>query len=331
MVTIKIKILNSIKPIVKNSKFVQIDRKALVDFAEKIAKKHLPEWNYTLQFKGNLEDTIQYYFFLDSINFCFWAEKGKEKWKYKKEHKLLDGYYAFSYAIRKAIERNSRLLDANYLSKISFKEFSEIFNGKGELKLLKERHKIIRDNFKILSKKYNGQALNIFKRAEFDANKIVDILLKDFPSFRDNVDFNGKKIYFLKRAQLFSRKIYFFKRAQIFVSDLSYACPNLKLKNLSDLTIFADYKLPQLLQEYKVLKYNKKLSDKIKDEKLIKNGSQEEIEIRANTVYSCEMLLQELNKMGKKMNSQDLDWMLWEFAEKKKFKTPYHKTISTFY
>lgn len=208
------------------------------------------------------EETIQYYFFLDSINFCFWNKKDKARWEFKKGGQWIHGYYAYSYAIKKAFLKDKRLLDAFYLSNISFPEFSKIFQSRGELLLLKERHKIIQENFKILQNKYQGKAINLIRAAKNDVNALVNLIIRDFPNFRDWTELKKHRVYFLKRAQLFVSDIYYALRGKGF----GY------FKNMEDLTIFADYKLPQLLESEGVLIYDKKLRNKIKTQELIKKA-----------------------------------------------------------
>jgi hypothetical protein len=317
----KEKIMTSLDLVIKNSSSVRIDASKITFLARKLEKYPVPGWDNILQFLGNPEETTQYYFFLDSINFCFWNVQGKERWEFKKEGEWMHGYYAFAYAIKNAFLADKKLFDASYLSEITFNDFSQIFKGKGELLLLKERHEIIRENFKILQKKYNGKALNLVMAGEGDVNKLVGLIIKDFPSFRDYSEFKGQKIWFLKRAQLF-------------VSDINYAFLGKNagyFKNMEDLTIFADYKLPQLLEAEGVLVYSEKLKQKIKNYELIEKGSEEEIEIRANTVYVCEMILAELNRLKRNLTSNNLDWILWVLSQESQFLGPYHRTITTNY
>ena len=76
------------------------------------------------------------------------------------------------------------------------------------------------------------------KQANGDAVKLLDIIISAFPSFDDVSTFNGKKIYFYKRAQLLVSDIY-----QLFGGE-GYG----NLINIDQLTACADYKLPQSLR-----------------------------------------------------------------------------------
>jgi len=326
--TIKDRILNSIKPVVEKSKFVSINKENLNKLVEKLKNVPLKNWDNEMQLLGTLEQTLLYYFFLDSINFCFWQEKGKEKWKIEKDGKWIDGYYAFSYAIKKSFLENKKLQSVESIVKISFEDFKRIFQGdfsqtmaQGELLLMEYRYKIVKQNFRILQDKYWGSVKNLVLEANGNVNKLVRLLITDFPSFRDVSEFQNQKVYFLKRAQLFPSDLYHAFLGKNFG----------EFKNIEDLTIFVDYKIPQLLESEGVLVYSEKLKNLIQNEELIKKDSIEEIEIRANTIYACELIVKKLAEIGRNLSPNDLDWLLWSLSKEYKPKMLYHKTITINY
>ena len=318
---VKDKILSSIRPVIEHSEYVSTNLIAVRALAEKIKDISIPKWNNELQLLSSDEETIQYYFFVDSTQGCTWPAKGKERWFFKKDEDWIKGYYAFAYAIKQAILKDKKYLNAEYLSNISLQDFSDIFEGKGELQLLPQRHKALTENFGILKKKYGGQAANLVKNAAKDANVLVFKITSEFPSFDDSALFGGQKVYF-------------WKRAQIFVNDIHFALNGRglgKFQNMSDLTIFADYKLPQLLQFEGVMKYSEELIQKIRAEELLPSGSAEEVEIRAHTIHACELLRDELQNIGKDLTSQQLDWILWNLSQKVSFSLPHHRTATIYY
>lgn len=313
------KIINSLYPIVASPKHVFIDLEKIKEISKKFLSVQVPPWNNELQFVGIPEETMQYYFFLDSINFCFWAPKGEERWQYKIGDEWVSGYYAYSKAIKDAFVKDRRFFDAEYLSNISKQDFETVFTGRNILLLLDERLAIIRENFKILKDKFDGQAINILKQAENDTDKFVELILENFPSFRDIVEKDGVTYNFLKRVQ-------------IFPSDLSFTgIDNLKLSNLNHLTVFADYKLPQILEAFGVLKYSDELNFNIVNEDLIEKGSQKEMELRASSIIAIEKMHEEIIQLGRNITTNELDWILWVEAKATKFAKPHHKTLTTFY
>lgn len=315
------KILASLTPVLEEAEYVRIDTEATQRVAAELLTREVPPWNNDLQFLGTPEETAQYYFFIDSINFCFWAPKGKERWSYAVEGKEIQGYYAFARAVKDAFVRDTRLFDAKYVREISREKFFEIFDGKNELLLLPERHDIIKENFAILDERFGGRALHLLEKANRDVDAFVAGLIEEFPTFRDIATWSGADVYFLKRAQ-------------IFPSDLSFALPDFELArfhNLDHLTVFADYKLPQILEAFGALVYTPQLRQHIANEALLLAGSREEIEIRAHTICAIERIRGSLERQGRTLTTNHVDWMLWVMAKEGELPRPHHKTLTTFY
>ena len=146
-------------------------------------------------------------------------------------------------------------------------------------------------------------------------------ITSEFPTFDDKAVYEGKEVYFWKRAQIFPNDIYFALTGK----GLG------EFGNMADLTVFADYKLPQLLQFHNVLKYNQELVQKLKNKELLPSGSAEEVEIRAHTIHACELLAESLGNHGRKITSQQLDWILWNLSRKMEMTLPHHQTPTIYY
>jgi len=316
------KVLTTTEYAAKNSHFVKINETAIFELARKIAKKPIPSWANIFHFQDEPEKICQYIFLLDSLNFCFWAEKGRKRWTIKNGSKTINGYFALALALKKATKKYP-ILNADYLSKISGKDLADILapaNGQ-PIPLFEKRLSIARQTGGILAGKYNGQALNVVKTAKRSADKLVDLIVNDFPSFRDVTSFNGKKIYILKRAQ-------------ILAGDIWGALDGKGLgafRDIGKLTCFADYKIPQILHYFGAIEYSPKLLKKIKAETLIKAGSREEIEIRAGTIWAVEKIKQALPRQSRKVPAFQIDWILWNMSQKVKMPIPYHKTKTIYY
>ncbi|MCX6789556.1 MAG: queuosine salvage family protein [Candidatus Gribaldobacteria bacterium] len=316
------KVLSTTQYVAEHSHQVKINQAAIERLAEKIKSQPLPTWDTTIHSAGNPQETAQYIFLLDSLNFCFWADKGQPRWTITHGSKQINGYFALALALKKALKRYP-ILDANFLAKISRQDFADIFassNGQ-TIPLFEKRLAITRQTGQVLAKKYNGQASNIVKAAKKSASKLIELLLRDFPSFRDTAVFGGKKIYLLKRAQILTGDIWGALGGQ----GLG------EFKDIDQLTCFADYKIPQILYHFGILEYSPQLLQKIKNENLITAGSSTEVEIRANTIVAVEMLKKELAKLGRNLPSFQIDWILWNMSQKIKMPTPYHKTRTIYY
>jgi hypothetical protein len=258
---------------------------------------------------------LDFLFVVDSLAFCFW---GEPKWKVEYKGNFYDGVWGLLAALRKAIEKEFPILNWEYLANLPENDLREIFKGNVEIPLFKERWNILRENGKILIKKFNGDFERVIEKGKGDALKLLEILVNNFPSFYDSAIYQGKPVFFHKRAQLLVADIYRGKFA--------------KLRNIDQLTGLADYKIPQVLRKFGILKYSLALSEKVDNKILIPTGSEEEIEIRANTIWAIELIKKEIKKKIPDIKSFDIDFYLWFLGQKKSFKDkPYHLTRTIFY
>ena len=101
---------------------------------------------------------------------------------------------------------------------------------------------------------------------------------------------------------------------------------------MEELTVFADYKLPQVLREAGVLRYSPELAKKVDGRVLLPAGGQEEVEIRANTVWAAELVRRSLAEMGVSLRAFELDCILWHMSKREGFEArPHHRVLTIFY
>ena len=107
---------------------------------------------------------------------------------------------------------------------------------------------------------------------------------------------------------------------------------DLRLRDIDRLTAFADYKVPQVLRDLGVLRYRDDLAGAIRRRELIPSGSREEIEIRAATIWGCELLRQALTRQDRDFTAAEVDWLLWNQGQRLPETTePYHRTRTIYY
>ena len=72
-----------------------------------------------------------------------------------------------------------------------------------------------------------------------------------------------------------------------------------------------------------------KLANKIDSYELIEKNSEEEVEIRAATIWSAEIIKQKLQKKYSFVTASHVDSFLWNKSQfKTKEEKPYHRTIT---
>ncbi|MFO8165812.1 MAG: queuosine 5'-phosphate N-glycosylase/hydrolase [Thermodesulfobacteriota bacterium] len=318
------KVLETTRHVAERSQQVTIDKQALANFSRKLIEDgmEIPSWNYEYHFFEGGQETVTYLLVLDSINFCFWPKPGMDKWEVQYQSETLSGYYALAASLKKAIDSGVPIIKADYLAHISIDSLQKIFKGKGALQLMEARAHILNELGAFLIHKYSGEAYRLVETAENSALNLVGLLVKNLPSFRDNADYYGKKIYFYKRAQILAADLY----GTFGGNDWGY------FKDMDKVTAFADYKLPQVLRHVGILQYSPSLGHEIDHGTFLEAGSPEEIEIRANTIWAIELIRQELARSGKGLRAFEIDWILWNLGQQRKFTAkPYHKTVTTFY
>jgi hypothetical protein len=121
----------------------------------------------------------------------------------------------------------------------------------------------------------------------------------------------------------------FYKRAQIVSADLALALggegPG-RFDDLDRLTIFADNLVPHVLRVDGVLALDDDLATRIDGERLIVEGSEEEVELRACAVHAVELLTARTGS-----TAADLDNVLWNRGQGATYKAiprPRCRTVS---
>ncbi|MCK4728352.1 MAG: queuosine salvage family protein [Desulfobacterales bacterium] len=317
-------VLETAKNLAKKSRQVQINKQALGRFSRKVLADEIqvPRWNRLYHFSGSGEATVSYLLVLDSLNFCFWPKPENDTWEIQYQSRRLSGYYALAASLKKAIESGIPITKAEYLAGLSLSELKKILAGRGELQLLEHRLKILNELGQLLLAEYGGEAYKLVESAGMSAVKLARLLAEKLTSFRDVAEYQGHKVFF-------------YKRTQIFAADLYGAFDGKewgKFMDMDKLTAFADYKLPQVLRHLRILRYARFLSQKVDQKIILEPGSPEEVEIRANTIWAVELIRWELDRMGKRLRAFEIDWILWDLGQEPEFKIkPYHRAVTIFY
>ncbi len=334
-----LQVLETTARVAQIARHVKINHGAIERAADVLVSKRIepPAWNYEYHFFDGTARTVNYLFLLDTLNFCFW---GKPKWTIEYKDKTLDGYWALAASLKRAAEENPRVLDADFLANISPDELANILRGKGEIPLFAERWRNVRELGTVLRDRWGGNTARFVESAQGDAARLVQSIAESFSSFNDIAVYHipASPRHRDAASPLLPRSpapVHFFKRAQILVTDLwgSFGGKQWgRFGNLEALTAFADYKLPQILRAWDILKYAPPLARKVDSQIELASGSTEEVEIRAATLWAVEFFRQSLAARGREFMSIQVDWILWE-ASQGRFKglKPYHRAGTVYY
>ena len=308
-------------PVIEENKFVTIDNEKIVEFSTNYTQnkvKHYTDASPVDISMMTKEDKLNFIIIFNSMNFCYWSDPGNAKWTVEYQDKSYDGAFGMITALGKAIENNIPILSPKYLSTITKDDLEEILRGNIQIPLFEERLRNLQQLGNVLIEKYEGKVSNLIEKADKDAIKLVDLFTTEFSMFNDYSMYKENKVLFYKLAQLLTYDIH-----HIFNGE-GYG----ELKNINQLTAFADYKIPQSLRKAGILVYNKELEDKVDNKILIPQHSREEIEIRANAIWAIELIKSNL----KGITSMEIDSYLWAQGQNKSSSDkPYHLTRTRFY
>ena len=314
-------VLRSARQVMERARSVGIDPAAVERVAVRIAAAEIepPEWDRTIHWSGAPEATANYVLVLDALNFSFW---GEPRWLVSRSGQRYNGYWALAAALTNAIEADAPLTDAAFLSRLDAAQLGRLLAGEGPIPLLDERAGNLREVGRVLLERFDGQFAAAIRRAGGSAIRLVELVVENFSSFRDVARYDGTEVRF-------------YKRAQILASDLygSFGGAGLgAFSDLDQLTAFADYKVPQVLELLGVLRYAPALAERIASWQELPAGSPEEVEIRAATIWAAELLRQAALRHGRRLAAFEIDWALWSFGQAlPPASRPYHRTRTIFY
>ncbi len=278
-----------------------------------------PAWNTHYHYDGDERSVAAFILVLDTLNYCFWTEP---RWTFDYHGEMLDGYWALAASLKTAILSGHPALDASFLAQIRREQLAELLGGQGELGLMDQRAAGLRRLGRLALDRRGGDLAALVGSAGGDAIRLVELARDSMPSFRDCAQYDGATVWLLKRAQILAADLY----GALGGTGLG------DLRRIDRLTSFADYKVPQILRQFGILRYSDGLAQLVDSRTTIPAGSRQEVEIRAATVWGVELLLADLAALGVERTAVQLDWLLWEESQKiDREAHPYHRTLTIYY
>ncbi len=310
-------VLETSKFVVDNAKHVKINydkARELIDELLNFDNVHyLAKVPYPV-YDMSTRDLVNFLLIYDSIDFSFW---GDPKWAIEANGKHIDGGMALLHCVFNLFNGYDCIEVYEKLENMTLEEFKEILKGNIDIPLLEERYRIVVEIAKIVNKKMNGSFYDYIKVMCTD-HEIFDTILNNFIGFEDIRTYKGKKVYFYKLAQLLT-------------SDILHVIKNKEHVKVdySNLIGCADYKIPQVMQEFGILQYDAELSSLLDTKTEIKVNSEYEVEIRASMLVVINYIWEQIDKSIARIDINDFIWSKGQ-DKTKKYK-PYHLTRTTSY
>ncbi|KAL2195951.1 hypothetical protein P885DRAFT_78878 [Corynascus similis CBS 632.67] len=278
---------------------------------------------------------VAFVFVMDLLNFSFWSERSEaERFAVEYRGKRWTGYWSLVAALQRALDEGIPITDSHFWQdeeECTLDVLRHVFRSctNEEMPLLAERLACLREAGQVLYEKYQCHAVNLVEAANGSAAGLVNLLARDFKCFRDEHRFQGRR-----------EPVRILKRAQILVADL-WACfegeDYGEFRDIDKITMFADYRVPQILRTLGCISYSPPLETAIQRKQNLPQGGSWEMQLRACSIWCVELLRREIVKKhpGTHINAILLDFFLYDtIKEMEKAGTesvPHHRTRSIWY
>ena len=146
---------------------------------------------------------MRWIFVLDVLNHCFWPDVGEPTWTVTYQGRSYSGYWGLAASLKRALERGFPITDPAYLAELSAEAFERNILGRGEIPLLEERLTNLREAGQVILSRWHGDIVHLLEETRGSAVQTVQQVVASFPSFQDEAQYRGQKVFFWKRAQLF--------------------------------------------------------------------------------------------------------------------------------
>lgn len=256
-----------------------------------------------------------------ALNFCFWPAETDLQ------------YDSIAISLKKVLEADPAAFDCHRLAELTPATLQGWLEGSGHaFPEVEERARLLRQVGIALAQRYphaggGALAVDLVREAHQSATQLVRLITEVLPGFRDEAVYAG-------------RQVSLYKRAQILVADLWAAYGRqtdgdspFAFRDVARLTMFADYRVPQMLLHLGVMSYAKDLGARVEAGEEVVPGSPMEVEIRACTIQAVERLLEPLSRAaGRPVLAIETDWLLWQLGERNRASLPpFHRCRTIFY
>lgn len=336
----------SAKLIASLAQNVHVDYQACERIAQQIRAKMI-ERNYgtvtwsthPLNPGSNMPGVVDWIFTVDTLNFSFWAENPQHRFEVDYQGQKWTGYWSMVAAINRALEEKIPITTPTFWCTPEFTPqlLAHVFRSANDVPapLMEERYAVLKEAGSVLKNEGASSFSAIVERCDHSAVKLVNWIVSHLHSYNDQFAYKGHQVQI-------------FKRAQILVADL-WACFGGQsigqFKDVNEITMFADYRVPQILHVLGAIKYSPELARKLEQKEYLPSGCEDEVEIRGCSIHSVEVIVSEINKLereaakkGEKSHSINailVDFYLWDTAkeeeEENTRKVECHRTRSVFY
>ena len=319
------KVLKSVSDMMSEAKHLKINDNNIEEVSDWLAYEEFtfPKNNDR---KIDPDNFIRTTMLINTLNFAFTDFDNSIKYEITRNGNKLSDSEAMFTQIHEAIDSGINLLDGEVQAGLTFQELENIFKGNIEMPMLQERKDILNQVGQKLVNSYEGDWINFInscpKKLYSNGEGLIEKLISEFPRFNDSSSYKGKDIHFYKLAQLAFWGIH---------GELSHS-NYFNIEDINAMSAFADYIVPVALKVMKIVEYSEDLNEKINNGILIERDSEEEIEVRAASLFATAKLTEAVNlrrPANKTIIIPQLDYRLWKSYHATHH--PHHLTYTIMY
>ncbi len=283
-----------------------------------------PDWRGPHACHGPPEQVVSWLLAYNAVNFSYFRDDGRRYWTVIDGDPVGDDDEALAVMARFArLVEAGDLRDPDALKRVAPDDLDALLApapDAASLPMMRERAAGLRE----LGQAYErlGGPLQLLALSHGNAGRLVDTLVGELPSWEDTRRFGAEVLAFRKRAQLCVAMI---------CACLERRSPA-PTEGIGSLTVFSDYRLPQILRGSGVIRLGDDLAATIEAGQPIPEGSDEEIALRAATIHGGELMRQALTPQRPGITALEVDHALWRTAvEREAELPPFHRTRTTAY
>ena len=310
-------------------KRVQVDSRAIVAVArDRVGPDDLqqPTWAVAGDPGSGQETQAAWILAYNAVNFSYYPAPGARRWAALVDGEIVgsdDEALGVMGGLGAAMRRGVPLHDAAMLAQLDTSGLAGLLPtapGHDPLPLPDERLAGLRE----LGRAYgrHGGPLGLLALGGGDAIDTVSALVDALPGWEDVRTLGGLRLPFRKRAQLCVAMLHARERA----------AGRRGFTSMDRLTVFADYRLPQILRGEGVIQVAPDLAERIEAGTPLALGGPDEVAIRAATVAASESLAAALRPRFPTVDALLIDNLLWRRAVERDAELPaFHRTRCTDY
>ena len=304
-------VLQSVLPVVAASRHVRTNTDEIARVAGWLACEPFgwPEAVLPFDIGGDPGTLTDYQLTLGSLNFAFSDFATGVKYEAERDGRMWSDSEGMVANILNALDAGVPVLAGEWQARATREDVARLFTGTIEIPMLDERTAILNAVGAVLVDRYQGRwarwVASCAPSMYAGGDGLLERLPVEFPRFRDISVYDGREVRLFKLGQL----------ALWGLHTSHKATGAFAVADLADMTAFADYIVPVALRVMRIFEYSPELERRINEGDEIARDSEEEIEIRAHTLYATALLTEAVNVIrpaGQQLVIPQLDYRLWK-------------------